>query len=64
MIIKMGDEEFYRKQFELYRKLFAENAGHWFGAFITNELVGSLGIFNDNGVARFQHRRGSQRGGS
>ena len=38
-----------------YRRLTQLGYGHWFGAYIKDQLVGDLGLFFENGVARFQH---------
>jgi len=37
-----------------YRALIAEGRGEWYGAFIGERLVGSLGIFREGDLARFQ----------
>lgn len=51
---KSSWQSFYQIQMIQYKKLIAVNKGHWFGAFIDNQLVGSLGIFTDDNVARYQ----------
>ena len=38
-----------------YRKMVAAGLGYWFGAFLNGALVADLGIFCENGVARFQN---------
>lgn len=43
------------RKVENYRAMAMKKAGAWFGAFIGNELVGTLGMFTGNGVGRFQH---------
>ena len=47
-------EGFYRTQMVQYKKMIKDGLGHWFGAFLDNELVGSLGIFTDKNIGRFQ----------
>ncbi len=51
---KQAWREFYLKSMEQYRKLIDSDHGKWFGAFIDDVLVGSLGIFTDHDIARFQ----------
>jgi len=45
------------KQHELnrYRAMADAGLGHWFGAFLGEQLVGDLGVFVEDGVGRFQH---------
>lgn len=43
-----------RKRFAKHRENVAEGWGCWFGAFDGVELVGDLGIFEGEGIARFQ----------
>ncbi|MCO4783859.1 MAG: GNAT family N-acetyltransferase [Candidatus Cloacimonetes bacterium] len=45
---------FYKTQMDQYKKLIKLDKGKWFGAFLNNELVGSLGIFVEDNVARYQ----------
>lgn len=47
-------ESFYRRQAERYRRMEAAGLGNWYGAFIEEKLVGSLGIFYRNRLGRFQ----------
>lgn len=41
-------------QMTKYRNLISQGFGQWFGAFIGEKLVGDLGIFVRDGLARFQ----------
>lgn len=45
---------FYTTTMHNYKNLIDENHGKWFGAYIDDELVGSLGLFTDKEVGRFQ----------
>lgn len=47
-------EDFYRKSMEQYKAMIKNRKGFWFGAILDNKIVGSLGIFIDNDVARYQ----------
>ncbi len=47
--------DFKREQIANYRKMSEVEKGSWFGAFIRDELVGDLGIFFDDKVARYQN---------
>jgi RimJ/RimL family protein N-acetyltransferase len=47
-------EGFYRLQLGQYKKMIAEGLGVWFAAYLDDKLVGSLGIFTDREVGRFQ----------
>lgn len=38
-----------------YRLMIKKNKGYWMGAFLDGKLVGDLGIFAENGLARFQN---------
>lgn len=38
-----------------YRLMIKKNKGQWMGAFLDGKLVGDLGIFAENGLARFQN---------
>ncbi len=49
-----GYEIFKRRQFANYRKMSDAGHGNWFGAFLGEQLVGDLGIFRKNGIARYQ----------
>lgn len=51
---KSSWEKFYRTQLKQYRKMINSGLGQWFGAWIDNELVGSLGIFTDENIGRYQ----------
>jgi hypothetical protein len=46
--------EFYTTSMKGYRRLIEAGHGKWFGAFLDNKLVGSLGIFKDGTLGRFQ----------
>lgn len=37
-----------------YRRMSDAGLGHWFGAFLEDELVADLGLFHRDGVARYQ----------
>ncbi|MGK0367841.1 MAG: ribosomal protein S18 acetylase RimI-like enzyme, partial [Thermoproteota archaeon] len=47
-------DEFHRKQIIQYRKMIQAGLGQYFGAFLEGKLVGSLGLFRDKEVGRFQ----------
>ncbi|MFG1483479.1 GNAT family N-acetyltransferase [Halobacteriovorax sp. HFRX-2_2] len=47
-------KEFYIKSIKQFAKIAKEGHGKWFGAFLDGDLVGSLGLFTDGDVARFQ----------
>ena len=47
-------EEFKRKQFSQYRKMSEAGLGHWFGAFLGEQIVGDLGVYFENDCARYQ----------
>ncbi len=47
--------EFKRRLMAEYRRMSEDGRGFWFGAFIDNNLVGDLGIFYKNNVARYQN---------
>ncbi len=47
-------ESFYRAQMLQYKKMINDGLGHWFGAYLNNELVGGLGLFFENNIGRFQ----------
>lgn len=47
-------EKFYRSQTERYKKLIAKNQGHWFGGFLKEKIVASLGIFQEGELGRYQ----------
>lgn len=46
--------EFYLKSMTNYKKLIQDGHGEWFGAYLNDILVGSLGLFTDEKVGRFQ----------
>jgi hypothetical protein len=55
--LRFGKEDyavFKREQFKNYIKMHESQLGHWFGAYLDGELVGDLGIFFENGIARYQ----------
>lgn len=45
---------FKRRQMERYRRMTQAGLGAWFGAFSGDRLVGDLGLFAQEGLARFQ----------
>jgi RimJ/RimL family protein N-acetyltransferase len=45
---------FYAKQALAYQKMVEAGLGEWFGAYLDNLLVGSLGIFKEGTVGRYQ----------
>jgi ribosomal protein S18 acetylase RimI-like enzyme len=49
--------EFRRVQVDSSRRMVADKRGHWWGAFIDEELVGSMGLFFDDPgeIGRFQY---------
>ncbi|MAE58734.1 MAG: hypothetical protein CME69_07625 [Halobacteriovorax sp.] len=47
-------QEFYTKSMKKYLSLIEKGHGKWFGAFVNDVLVGSLGIFKSGDTARFQ----------
>jgi ribosomal protein S18 acetylase RimI-like enzyme len=47
-------ESFYRHQSLRYQALEKAGFGHWYGAFLGENLVASLGIFHHDGLGRFQ----------
>lgn len=46
--------DFSTQQSHRYREMIKAGRGAWFGAFLNNELVASLGLFHSNGVGRYQ----------
>jgi ribosomal protein S18 acetylase RimI-like enzyme len=46
--------EYMRRKMASYRALTMQGKGAWFGAFVDGELVGDLGLFVQDGAARFQ----------
>ena len=49
-----GSSAFARQQMARYRRLVAAGRGLWLGAFDGGELVADLGVFCEDGLARFQ----------
>lgn len=47
-------DNFKKQQMLQHRKNSDAGFGHWYGAFINDELVADLGIYSGNGVSRFQ----------
>lgn len=45
---------FKKAKMERYREMQRAGLGHWFGAFLGNQLVADLGLFCIDGVGRFQ----------
>jgi hypothetical protein len=45
---------FVSRQMLRYRRFVSERRGAWFGAFVGDELAADMGVFVDNGLARFQ----------
>lgn len=48
---------FLQGRIQTYQSLIAGDAGNWHGAFLDGELVGTLGLFFDGNVGRFQEVR-------
>ncbi|NRA66192.1 MAG: GNAT family N-acetyltransferase [Pseudobacteriovorax sp.] len=48
-------EAFKRNQMSQYRAMSLAGMGHWFGAYIGDQLVADLGIFFKNSIARYQN---------
>ena len=49
-----GYREFRNRQMNRYQKMVTAGLGDWYGAFIDQQLVADLGLFQDEGVGRFQ----------
>lgn len=47
-------QEFYQTSMENYQRLISEGHGDWYGAYIDGVLVGTLGLFIDKDIGRFQ----------
>lgn len=47
--------EFKHNQMINYRKMADAGKGYWFGAFIGDQLIGDLGLYFENDVARYQN---------
>lgn len=45
---------FKTEQFANYKKMWKENLGFWFGAYLDDKLVGDLGIFYNEQIGRYQ----------
>lgn len=43
------------KRYEQYRQLGTKGLGHWYGAFLGDRLVSDLGLYSENGIARYQN---------
>jgi ribosomal protein S18 acetylase RimI-like enzyme len=50
-----GYESFKRKQMVQYKKMSEQGMGHWFGAYMGDQIVGDLGIFFEDDLARYQN---------
>ena len=50
----IGSQRYMAHQQRAYRSLIERGLGNWWGAFIGNEQVGSLGLFFLDGIGRFQ----------
>lgn len=50
-----GYENFKRKQMVEYREMSEKGMGHWFGAYIGDQIVADLGIFFEDELARYQN---------
>ena len=46
---------FIQKRFKNYRNLSKAGHGHWYGAYLNGKLVSDLGLFWEEGLARFQN---------
>lgn len=51
---KKAWQNFYSKSMSKYNHLIDKGYGKWFGAFLKGELVGSLGLFKEGDIGRFQ----------
>ena len=45
---------FKQNQMARYRRMSEAGLGHWFGAYLGDQLIGDLGIYRDGSLARFQ----------
>ena len=45
---------FYQKQAITYQRMIKKNIGLWFGAYLGDKLIGSLGIFTEGNIGCFQ----------
>ena len=50
----LEEDTFKTEQMKQYRKMSESKMGHWYGAFLQDQLVGDLGIFHDGELGRFQ----------
>lgn len=48
-------EEFQRSRMQEYRRMSEAGLGHWFGAYLGDQLVGDLGIYHDGEIGRYQN---------
>ncbi len=48
-------KEFKTKQTDSYKKLVSQNRGSHFGAYLNGKLVADLGIYHEDGLARYQN---------
>ncbi|MGZ3695269.1 MAG: GNAT family N-acetyltransferase [Bdellovibrionota bacterium] len=46
---------FKERQFAQYKAMWQAGMGHWFGAFLGGKLVGDLGVFKSENLARYQN---------
>ncbi|MBC86829.1 MAG: GNAT family N-acetyltransferase [Bdellovibrionaceae bacterium] len=53
--LNLNFEEFKRSQIDQYKRMSQAGKGHWFGAFIGDQLVGDLGVFFDGKIGRYQN---------
>ena len=49
-----GNETFRRRLMARYRAMSEAGLGHWYGAFLGDELIADLGLFHRGGVGRYQ----------
>ena len=47
--------DFKKKQMASYQEMTKAGKGHWFGAYLGDQLVGDLGIYFEDGLARYQN---------
>jgi predicted GNAT family N-acyltransferase len=53
--LKQSQDEFVKNKILAYRRLQDQGFGYRFGAFIDSKLVGDLGLYSRNGIARFNN---------
>ena len=46
---------FVKKRFQDYRDYSEAGLGHWYAAFLDGKMVADLGLYSENGVARYQN---------